>query len=179
MDFHEVIRFWFEELSPKDWWRKSEELDQKISDRFLNIHTQAIKGELYLWRETPEGRLAEIIVLDQFSRNIYRGDPRSFLYDPIALVLAQECVQMGFDLQIDEDKRSFVYMPYMHSESKVIHEEALRIFSLPGSKGSLDFEIAHKKIIDRFGRYPHRNEILGRASTPEEIEFLQGPNSSF
>ncbi|MDA8793799.1 DUF924 domain-containing protein [Bacteriovoracaceae bacterium] len=174
-----VLNFWFKELTPKDWWKKSDELDALIKQRFEEIHQQAIHGELYLWRNTPEGRLAEIIVLDQFSRNIYRNDPRSFMYDSLALILAQECTASGDDQKLEESKRSFVYMPFMHSESLVIHDYAVDLYTKLGSAESLKFETSHRDIIVKFGRYPHRNEILGRDSTAEEIEFLQNPGSSF
>jgi uncharacterized protein (DUF924 family) len=178
VEYQSVYDFWFKELSPKDWWKKSDELDATIRDRFFETHRAGVHGELFYWRSSAEGRLAEIILIDQFSRNMFRGKPESFAYDPIALVLAQEAVRVGADQEI-EDGRSFMYMPYMHSESLVVHEEAVRLFSQPGMEGSLNFEMKHKVIIDQFGRYPHRNEILGRESTPAEIEFLKGPNSSF
>lgn len=176
---NEVLKFWFEELEAKDWWVKNEDLDQTIKKRFQGLHSQAVCGELFSWRETPEGRLAEIIVIDQFSRNMFRGDPRSWQYDPMSLVLAQEAVRIGADLKLQINQRKFLYMPYMHSESKLIHEQALKLFSQAGLEENLKFEHAHKEIIDRFGRYPHRNEILGRVSSAEEINFLKQPNSSF
>lgn len=176
---NEVINFWFSELTPEDWWKKSDELDRLIEKRFLKVHQAAIRGELFDWRNSAEGRLAEIIVLDQFSRNIYRGKPDSFSSDSLALILAQEAVRSGSDEQLSPEQKAFLYMPYMHSESAVIHEEAVRLFSQKGLEGNLDFEHAHFNIIKKYGRYPHRNEILGRQSTQEEIEFLKGPNSSF
>lgn len=176
---NEVIKFWFEELTPADWWKKSDELDQTIKDRFEAIHTQGMKGELSHWRGTAVGRLAEILVLDQFSRNIYRNDARAFASDGMALILAQECVRHGFDKDLAMAKRKFIYMPFMHSESLEVHNEAIELFSVEGMEDNLKFERAHRDIIVRFGRYPHRNEIMGRESTEEEIEFLKGPNSSF
>lgn len=175
----DILQFWFEELTPEQWWVKDTDLDQKIRERFLETHHQAALGELFRWRDTPQGRLAEVIVLDQFPRNIYRGDPRSFATDPLALILSQEAIRLGEDRKLEIEKRAFLYLPFMHSESSLIHEEAVRLFSQPGLEYNLDFEIRHKRIIDRFGRYPHRNEILGRQSTPEEIEFLKEPDSSF
>lgn len=175
----EIIKFWFEELTPKQWFIASEELDTKIYDRFGDVHAAAAKGELDSWRSTPEGSLAEIILLDQFSRNIYRGKPAAFANDLAALVLAQEAIKKGFHTKVETFKRRFFYMPFMHSESLLIHEKALRLFNEPGLEDNFDYEIKHKKIIERFGRYPHRNEILGRNSTAEEIEFLSQPGSSF
>ena len=175
----EILHFWFEELQPSQWWVKDEALDRLIHDRFASIHGQAVRCELYLWRETAPGRLAEIIILDQFSRNMFRGTPQAFKNDPLALALAQEAVAGGFDLQLPLEKRSFIYLPFMHSESLKIHEFAERLYSQPGLEAHLEWEIKHKNIIERFGRYPHRNAILGRKSTADEIEFLQQPGSRF
>ena len=175
----EVIKFWFEELTPKQWFNSSEELDNKIYRRFGMIHDAATKGELDSWRVTPEGSLAEIIVLDQFSRNIYRGKPGAFANDLAALVLAQEAIRKGFHIKLETFKRSFFYMPFMHSESLPVHKTAVRLFNEPGLEDYFDYEIKHKKIIKRFGRFPHRNQILGRNSTSEEKEFLSQPGSSF
>jgi len=175
----EVLEFWFEELDPKQWFNSTEELDQKIYRRFGELHDAAAKGELESWRVTPEGSLAEIILLDQFSRNIYRGKPDAFANDLAALVLAQEAIRKGFHSKLETFKRSFIYMPFMHSESIIIHKKALRLFNEPGLEDNFDYEIKHKNIIERFGRYPHRNKILGRDSTAEEIEFLSQPGSSF
>lgn len=174
-----VLDFWFKELTPKDHFKKSEELDQHIRDRFSLLHQMASQSELFSWRKTPRGRLAEIIVLDQFSRNIYRDSPLAFRWDELSLALAQEAIYQEADQKLNSSERAFLYMPFMHSESKIIHEEALRLFTEAGLEDNLKFEIAHKKIIDQFGRYPHRNELLGRESTPEELEFLKTPGSSF
>ena len=176
MDWKEIIEFWFVEIEPAKHWVKDEDFDELIRSRFGAVHTAAIKGELFSWRKDPNGRLAEIIVLDQFSRNMFRDKPESFAYDSLALVLAQEAIGAGADKEVDQDHVSFMYMPFMHSESPLVHVEALKLFE---SLGSTEYELKHKAIIDRFGRYPHRNAILGRESTPEEIEFLKGPNSSF
>ncbi|MCG9623891.1 DUF924 domain-containing protein [Vibrio mediterranei] len=175
----DVLDFWFGELTPADWFSGDEALDSLIEQRFLALHNKAALGELYTWRQSPQGRLAEIIVLDQFSRNLYRGKPQSFLSDPMALVLAQEAVALGADLKLNAEQRTFLYMPYMHSESLVVHEEAVRLFTQNGIENNLDFEYRHKAIIERFGRYPHRNKILGRQSSEEELEFLTQPGSSF
>src|SRR5689334_771376 len=175
----EVIRFWFEEIAPKQWWAREAAFDQALTARFGATHAAAIRCELYVWREQPAGRLAEIIVLDQFSRNIYRDESRSFAYDQLALCLAQEAVRTGADQAVGEDERAFLYMPFMHSESPLIHEWAIKLFSGLGNESNLESERRHKEIIDRFGRYPHRNRILGRASTPEEVDFVARKGSSF
>lgn len=177
--YQEVLHFWFSELEPKQWWIKDEKLDALIKTRFAKIHAEANAGELFSWRTTPLSSLAEIIVLDQFSRNIYRDAPQSFASDSLALALAQFAISKGFDAPLPPEQRGFLYMPFMHSESKIIHEEAVKLFEALGNESSLEFEHKHKAIIDRFGRYPHRNSILGRNSTPEELEFLQQPGSSF
>jgi uncharacterized protein (DUF924 family) len=176
---NDVLHFWFEEITESQWWVKDEALDQLIASRFVNIHSQANACELYTWRSTAKGRLAEIIVLDQFSRNIFRDKPEAFASDALALALAQEAIAAKADEQLSSIERSFLYMPYMHSESLAIHEVAVGLFENNGIASNYDFEIKHKAIIERFGRYPHRNNILGRESTPEEIEFLTQPDSSF
>ncbi len=177
--YQDVLEFWFDELTPKDWFTGGEEIDALIESRFSELHKAAVQGELFEWRQTAQGRLAEIIVLDQFSRNLGRNSPTAFSADPMALALAQEAVAGGFDHQLNEQQKSFLYMPYMHSESLLMHEQVVMLFSQTGLENNLDFEFKHKVIIERFGRYPHRNEVLGRASTPEEVEFLQQPGSSF
>ncbi|MCE8025092.1 MULTISPECIES: DUF924 family protein [Halomonadaceae] len=174
-----VIAFWFEELEPAHWFRKDEALDGTIRERFSALHGAAAAGELWHWRDTPQGRLAEILVLDQFSRNLYRDDPRAFAQDAMALVLAQEAVAHGLDGGLDVTWRSFLYMPYMHSESLKVHDEAVRLFDQPGLEDNLRFEHLHRDILLRFGRYPHRNAILGRESSADELAFLEQPGSSF
>jgi uncharacterized protein (DUF924 family) len=175
----DVLKFWFEELTPEQWYKASDDVDAMIAGRFAALHSSAAQCELFQWRTSPEGRLAEIIVLDQFSRNIHRGTAAAFAQDALALALAQEAVAASADLALEPPKRAFLYLPYMHSESAVIHDVALRLFDAPGLENNLDFEHKHKTIIDRFGRYPHRNAVLGRVSTPEELAFLETPGSSF
>lgn len=176
---NDVIDFWFEEIEQSQWWVKESSFDSVVTQRFLAIHQQAIAGELVEWRRTSLGRLAEIIVLDQFSRNMFRDTPNAFASDSLALILAQEAVNVGADKALTPTQRSFLYMPFMHSESIIIHEHAVELFNQPQMQHNLDFEIRHKDIIEQFGRYPHRNEILGRQSTPQEIAFLMEPGSSF
>ena len=175
MKANDVLNFWFEEIDSSQRFKKSDDFDALIRNRFSKFYDAALACELFEWRADPQGRLAEIIVLDQFSRNMFRDDKRAFAGDPLALALAQEAVLSGDDVKVPKERRSFLYMPFMHSESAKIHEVAVTLFE----GGTLDFEMRHKKIIDRFGRYPHRNEILERESTPEEIEFLKTPGSGF
>ena len=175
----DVLNFWFEELEPKQWWVKDEDLDRLIRERFSEIHARAASCELFGWRSEARGRLAEIIILDQFSRNMFRGKAQSFHHDALALALAQEAVTVGADKQLNQQERNFIYMPYMHSESLLIHDVAVELFRDNGLDGSLQYEVRHRDIIERFGRYPHRNQVLGRKSTPEEIDFLKQPGSAF
>ncbi len=179
LSYQDILNFWFHEVDKAFWWKKDIQFDQLIRDRFTNTHRQANAGELHHWRTSAHGRLAEIIVLDQFSRNMFRDKPQSFSSDSSALILAQEAISLDADTELNATEKSFLYMPFMHSESLHIHEIAVSLFSQTGLESNLDFEHKHKVIIEQFGRYPHRNDILGRASTDEEIAFLTKPNSSF
>ena len=179
MVYSEVIEFWFKEIKSAQWWKKDDEFDQHIVDRFSVVHARAVQCELFEWRESSEGRLAEIIVLDQFSRNMFRGTPNAFANDALALMLAQQAVALKVDEGLNAVQISFLYLPYMHSESLAIHDIALNLYRQKASKDNLRFEIRHRDIIERFGRYPHRNDILGRTSTAEEIAFLTQPGSGF
>lgn len=166
---NDVLDFWFTELTPREWFKKSAELDARIKQKFALTHRQVTAGETWEWRATATGRLAEILVLDQFSRNMFRGTAAAFASDSLALALAQEAVRCEADKALDDQQRVFLYMPYMHSESVTIHKEAVKLF---GETANLDYELRHKAIVDRFGRYPHRNEALGRTSTPEELAWM-------
>lgn len=179
MSATEVIQFWFDEIEPRQRFGKDAEFDELIRSRFDATHQRAQQGLLYTWREHPLDALAEIIVLDQFSRNLYRESGLAFASDTLALVLAQEAIRRKFDSELEPGKKAFLYMPFMHSESPEIHEIALYLFDQPGLEDNFNYEIRHKEIIDRFGRYPHRNQVLGRESTKEELEFLSQPGSSF
>ena len=174
-----VIQFWFEDIEPRQQFTKDLEFDESIRTKFGETYQLATQGLLYAWREHPLDALAEILVLDQFSRNMFRNTPKAFEADTVALVLAQEAIRKKFDKELNNSKKAFFYMPFMHSESKEIHDIALFLFDQPGLEDSFNFEIKHKAIIDRFGRYPHRNEILGRESTADELKFLSQPGSSF
>ena len=169
----DVLMFWFDELTPQQWFNSFDDVDQAIANRFSTAHEAASKGELFEWRETPDGRLAEIIVLDQFARNLFRGDPRSFATDTLALVLAQEAIAAGDDQRIDPERLAFLYMPFMHSESLLMHEIAEKLFDRPGMEMNLKSLRSHTKVLQRFGRYPHRNAAVGRQSTADEIDFLK------
>ena len=179
MQARDILHFWFEELTDKQHFAKDAALDEMIRTRFGATLEAAGRCEMYSWRATPEGTLAEIIVLDQFSRNVFRDTPRAFAQDSLALALAQGLVASGQDQLLSTAQRRFAYMPYMHSESPLIHAQAVQLFALPGLEDNLAFELRHQLIINRFGRYPHRNAVLGRTSTDEELAFLSEPGSSF
>lgn len=174
----DILRFWFKEIDKDQWKTFDPSFDALLKKRFLEVLKKACAGELFAWRETARGRLAEVIVLDQFSRNIYRDTPLAFAQDPMALVLSQEAVSAGLLLELNEEECSFFLMPYMHSESRVIHVQAETLFK-QYAPSRYEPELRHKVVIDRFGRYPHRNKILDRVSTEEEIEFLKLPVSDF
>lgn len=179
MQSQDILQFWFEELTPRQHFVKDPLIDGAMHRRFGATLEAASRCELFGWRGTAQGRLAEILVLDQFSRNIFRDTARAFAQDRLALMLAQELVASGQDRSLSPERRVFVYMPYMHSESLVIHKQAVALFTQPGMESNLDFEMRHKDIIERFGRFPHRNQLLQRASSPPEIAFLSEPGSSF
>ncbi len=174
-----VLTFWFDEVDHMQWWKADPDFDRLIGLRFGDLHERAASEGLADWRNSAAGALAEIIVLDQFSRNIHRGTPAAFANDEQALTLARQGMNRGFPAKLPPVQRAFMYMPFMHSEDRAVHELALKLFSEPGLEPNLAAEIRHKAIIDRFGRYPHRNALLGRASTPEEEAFLKLPGSSF
>lgn len=175
----DILDFWFREIDEAAWWRRDDGFDAALRERFAVCHAAAAAGELQAWRSTVQGRLAEVIVLDQFSRNIHRDTPQAFARDGMALVLAQELVRSGGAAALAVRERGVLYLPWMHSESLAMHDQALQLYAEPGLAHQLDFERRHRDIIVRFGRYPHRNAILGRVSTAAEIAFLQEPGSSF
>jgi len=171
--YEEILNFWFVQTRPSQWWVKDEQFDKLIISQFMAVHAQASGCELYEWRTSAEGRLAEVIVLDQFSRNMFRGSGLAFANDPLALALAQEAIAAGADQGLNTVERTFLYMPFMHSESLKIHELSVALFESNGVASNLDFALKHQAVIERFGRYPHRNEALGRESTAEEIEYIR------
>jgi uncharacterized protein (DUF924 family) len=128
VDYQDVLSFWFDEIESSKWWVKDTNFDKLIEDKFLDLHEQANKGELFCWRHSAKGRLAEIIVLDQFSRNIFRDTPKAFSSDPLALALSQETISLGKHHELSAIERSFIYMPYMHSESLIIHDIAVELY---------------------------------------------------
>lgn len=177
----DVLDFWYGEVGEDGWFVKNPESDAEMTRRFLVAWSLAQAGDLDDWAETAEGALALVILLDQFSRNMFRDDPRAFAQDKKALAIANSAIEAGFDMQIAEDRRVFFYMPHEHSEELDEQKRCLVFMRERTHKGEeyFGYAKAHHDIIARFGRFPHRNEILGRESTPEEIEFLKQPGSSF
>lgn len=169
-----ILSFWFEESKPYQWFRRDRAFDAAIKQRFGALHIAAKAGGLDVWRAHPRHSLALIILLDQFSRNLFRNDARAFAQDTQALDVAREANRRRFDQLYGARERAFFYMPFMHSESLSVQEECVALFKaqLPGTM-NLPFAIEHCDIVKRFGRFPHRNSMLGRVSTPEEIAFLR------
>jgi len=174
----DVLRFWFEELTPEQWFARDHNLDALIRDRFLTLHEELVEGEA-AGISASRALLAAVITLDQFSRNIFRGTPRAYAADGIARRLSRITIENGCDAGMTEHERSFLYLPFQHSENREDQALSLRLYEQLGNEEWTRFAKAHKDIIDRFGRFPHRNATLGRTSTPEEIALLKEPMGSF
>ena len=168
----DVLNFWFVDHGPDDWFAGSADFDALIAAEFADTHAAVARGEAWEWRATPEGRLAEIIVLDQFSRQLFRKRPEAFAQDKMALALAQEMVAQGLDLEFEQPRRGFIYLPYMHAESALVQAESVRLYEGLGDENQLNYAKAHKETVDRFGRFPFRNAPLGRKSTAEEEAYM-------
>ncbi|GJL93139.1 DUF924 family protein [Hyphococcus sp.] len=168
-----ILRFWFEKSKPYQWFRRDDAFDAAIKSRFDAMHKAASEGRLEVWRAHPAHSLSLIILLDQFSRNLYRDTPRAFAQDDHALEIAREAIRRRFDQRVDAKRQAFFYMPFMHAERLSVQEECVDLFKarLPGTM-NVPFAIEHRDIVKRFGRFPHRNKVLGRQSTTEEISFL-------
>jgi uncharacterized protein (DUF924 family) len=185
----EILDFWFgSEDDPEygtfrsAWFTKDEAFDNEIRERFADTYESAAAGELDGWREEARSCLALIIVLDQFSRNMFRGDGRTHAADGKALETARFAVENALDRELPSFQRHFVYMPYMHSEDIEVQRHSEALFERlreDGGPDLMEYAVGHREIVERFGRFPHRNAILGRETTPEEAEFLKGPGSSF
>jgi uncharacterized protein (DUF924 family) len=186
-NFQEVLDFWFgREGEPgygefrEVWFRKDPEFDREVRDRFESVYEAAATGELDDWKEEARSCLALVILLDQFPRNMYRGDPKSYAADRKAQQTAEDAVDRAFDRELPPFQRMFLYMPLMHSEDLEHQRRSVELFRGLGGEGDPSYyAVRHMEIIERFGRFPHRNEILGRRTTPEEAEFLTQPDSSF
>ncbi|MDA7947536.1 MAG: DUF924 domain-containing protein [Hyphomicrobiaceae bacterium] len=171
----DVLRFWFGVLEPEQWWLRDDAIDQEIKTRFAALYLRLSDEVPQSWLASPQGRLAAVIVLDQFPRNMFRDDPRAYASDPAALKLARETIASGDDEKLAPEQRSFLYMPYQHSEDPSVQEESLELFRSLGDAVQLDYAEKHKQVIDRFGRFPHRNKVLGRKTTAVEKLFLKEP----
>jgi uncharacterized protein (DUF924 family) len=198
-EYEEVLSFWFGELDERGradsahaarWWKKDPAFDGEIRDRFETLHRAVANGEREEWLSSARGRLAYVIVLDQFSRNMFRDSGKMFACDPQALAAALGGIELGMDRQVAHDERSFFYMPLMHSEDLAAQDRCVALFAAwrdelaqvaPEEKraDSVSYAERHRDIVKRFSRFPHRNALLGRESTPEELEFLTKPGSSF
>ncbi len=190
----EVLEFWFgpdhepggaEPEFRREWFMKDDAFDQQIGERFADEVERGARGEYDEWAETPAGRLALIILLDQFSRNLFRGSPRSWTQDLLAQKLCLEGIEQGHDVELGIVERAFFYLPLEHAEDLHLQELSVEKYrelleSDPDlADGFYDYAVRHHEIIERFGRFPHRNEVISRPSTPEEEEFLKQPGSSF
>jgi uncharacterized protein (DUF924 family) len=182
----EVLDFWFgRESEPgygefrEAWFRKDPEFDREIRDRFETLHEEAAAGKLDDWKQEARSCLALVILLDQFPRNMFRGDPRSYATDHRAQEMSAYAVERAFDRELPEFQRTFLYMPFMHSENLEHQRRSVELFRGLGGSDSSEYAVGHMEIIERFGRFPHRNEVLGRRTTAEEAEFLTQPGSSF
>ncbi len=169
----EIIRFW-REAGPKRWFEPDEGFDAEIRDRFLAVHEQAAAGELADWALSPQGALALLLLLDQFPRNMFRKTPRAFATDPAARLVARRSIMAGYDRKVEKELRTFFYLPFMHSEELADQELCLTLYRHNGDEDGAKWAEIHLDAIRRFGRFPHRNEILGRESRPEEIAYLEG-----
>ena len=181
----EILYFWFQENSQEQWFGKTSEFDEEIRRRYLEITYKARRGDLEHWSQSPDSTLALIILIDQFSRNLFRNSPMSWSADPYCLEITKHALTMHYDDFLNNYQRAFMYLPLMHSESLEDQDRCVELVKktldngIDFNKDNYNAAVRHRYIIARFGRFPHRNEVLGRNSTPEEIEFLKEPNSSF
>src|SRR5262245_57736465 len=175
----DVLRFWFEETAPQRWFEKDEAFDAEVRRRFLARHEAlAARPAASLLTDGPTA-LAAVLVFDQMSRNMFRGSPRAFATDAKALEIADAAIARGFDSGLTKDERQFLYLPFEHAEDGQAQARCVALMAGLGDPELTRWAEAHKVVIDRFGRFPHRNAVLGRPSTPEEVEFLTHPGNSF
>ncbi len=174
----EALDFWFRELGPEAWFAKRDDLDGVIRSRFQALHERLAQGAV-IDSSTPRELLAAVLVLDQFSRNMFRGTPRAFAADPLARDLARQAIERGLDRGMTAEERLFLYLPFEHSEDRADQDLSVRLIEALGNEYWTRYAQAHRSIIERFGRFPHRNAILGRTSSPEELKLLEDPMGSF
>lgn len=168
-----VVAFW-QEAGPDKWYRKDDAFDRDIRERFLATHEAAALGKLADWEENSEGALALMILLDQFPRNMFRGSARAFATDPLARAITHRALKKGFDGDVPPDMRGFFYLPFQHSENLADQERSLALYRTLGDEDNMKWADIHADIIRKFGRFPHRNDVLGRQTTDEEQAFLDG-----
>lgn len=178
-EYERVLEFWFAGGTKGKWWVKEAAFDETVRRTLGALHERAAAGGLADWQDTPEGALALVLLLDQVPRNIFRDTPRAFATDPQARRVAAAAIDRGFDGRLEPDGKLFLYMPLEHSEDLAAQDRACALFAALGDPELLRYAEAHRQIIRRFGRFPHRNLLLGRTSTPEEEAFLAQPGSSF
>ncbi len=175
----EIREFWFERLTPEDWFRKSDAVDAEIGSRFTATHLALARHIDDVWRVSPADRLAAIIVLDQFPRNIYRGTPLAFATDELARNEAKTAIDAGMDQMVPPAQRCFFYLPLEHSETLADQERSVELFTALGDENYLDYARRHRDVIAKYGRFPHRNPILGRFSTHDEEAYLAEEGAGF
>jgi uncharacterized protein (DUF924 family) len=176
----DILAFWFSERAQALWFEKSDDFDAEITATFEATHKAALAGDLDGWADTAEGALALMVLLDQFPRNMYRGSPRSFAADAKAREIARLSLKRGHDMAIDLDRRTFFYLPFEHSEDIGDQDLSVRLFrERSGRERNIEFAEAHRDVIRQFGRFPHRNKVLGRPNTPEEEKYLEGPDAGW
>lgn len=174
-----VVRYWCETLTAKDWWQSTPDLDEHVFAQFAATHRALSRAVPPEWRAGPEARLAAVIVLDQFPRNMYRASPMAFSTDWIARREARLALEAGADKAVDHSRRHFFYMPFEHSEDLADQELSVALFTAHGDEMYLDYAVRHRDVIARYGRFPHRNPFLGRVSTPQEEAYLAEPGAGF
>ena len=175
----EVLAFWLDEVRPDQWFKKDPELDRTVGARFGPLYARLAARLPPRWLETPESCLAAVIVLDQFPRNMFRDDPRAYATDAAALATAGHAIARGFDRKLSQARARFLYTPFEHCEDAAMQARSVALFATVSDAETMKFIERHKEIVDRFGRFPHRNAVLGRPSTPQELVFLKEPDSSF
>jgi uncharacterized protein (DUF924 family) len=175
----DILHFWFDEILPDAWFRKDEAFDQRLHERFLVLHEHVVGLPVENCVSDAERAMAAVIALDQFPRNMFRGTPRAFATDNKAREVADRAIALGFEAVLSKDQRTFLYLPYQHAEDAAAQAWGVELMARLGDAELSRWALAHKDIIGRFGRFPHRNAVLGRISTPEEVAFLAQPGSSF
>ncbi|GMR07023.1 MAG: DUF924 family protein [Gammaproteobacteria bacterium] len=174
---NEILDLWFSEQVRPLWFNATTEFDQRLRDRFLLVYHAAAAGDLDNWRQIPKGALALIILLDQIPLNIFRHQPESFSTEAISREIAEHMIDSGFDMQLTDAQKAFVYMPFMHSEDLHDQDRSVALYEKAGLNYNLKFALHHREIVRRFGRFPHRNALLGRQSTPQELDYLQSDSA--